>query len=214
MRTPRLNRFSPFILKEMMIIGKSKLKRLLIPLLIVSLVANLYLLFIKLDFEHQNRSHNQSQVRHISTYGENLVEHAEEFIRLSESENTEEARQLRFDSWRIVEGEQRSIRLHLVSIQPHYMGELESKWSLLQYSLLRVDNMLHALTMKFLKQGSYAINAEELEKLQAAVAIYKRIHEEVEKGSNHPVLVIDELTELMHLIDPSYSYALEPSGDH
>lgn len=104
--------------------------------------------------------------------------------------------------------------VHLVSIQPQYMEELESKWSLLQYSLLRVDKMLHALTMKFLKQGSYAINAEEMEKLQAAVTIYKRIHEEVESESDHPELVIDELTELMHLIDPNYSYALELDVDH
>jgi hypothetical protein len=46
------------------------------------------------------------------------------------SEDTEDARERKFDSWRIVAGEQSSIRLHLVSIQPQYMGKLESKWSL------------------------------------------------------------------------------------
>jgi hypothetical protein len=74
--------------------------------------------------------------------------------------------------------------------------------------------MLHAMNMKFLEQGSYALNAEDMGKLQAAVAIYKRIREEIEKESGHPELVIDELTELMFLIDPSYSYALEINGDN
>jgi hypothetical protein len=143
-----------------------------------------------------------------------LVEHAEAFIRLSVSEDTEDARERKFDSWRIVAGEQSSIRIQLVSIQPRYMGGLKSKWSLLQYNLLRVDNMLHAMNMKFLEQGSYALNAEDMGKLQAAVAIYKRIREEIEKESGHPELVIDELTELMFLIDPSYSFALEINGDN
>lgn len=143
-----------------------------------------------------------------------MVENAEAFIRHSESEHTGDVREIGFDSWRVVVGEQRSISLHLVSIQPHYMGELEPKWSLLQYSLFRVDMLLHALTMKFLEQGSYAINAEELEKLQAAVTIYKRIHEEVEKESDHPELVINELTELMLLIDPNYLSVLELDGDN
>ncbi|MFF2890053.1 hypothetical protein [Paenibacillus sp. NPDC057967] len=119
-----------------------------------------------------------------------------------------------FDSWRVVAGEQRSIQLHLVSIQPRYMGELEPKWSLLQYSLFRVDMLLHALTMKFLEQDSYAVDAEELGKLQAVVTIYKKIHEEVEKASDHPELVIDELTELMLLIDPHYSSILELDADN
>lgn len=89
------------------------------------------------------------------------------------------------------------------------MGELAPKWSLLQYSLFRVDVLLDVLTMKFLEQGSYVVDAEEMEKLQAAVTIYKTIHEEMEKKSDHPELVIDELKELMLLIDPNYKHALE-----
>lgn len=198
----------------MIIIKKPKLKYLLVPLLVVSLAANLYLLFIKQDVDHQMQNQNQSHLRSISVYGENLVENAEIFIRHSESEQTGDIREMLFDSWRVVAGEQRNIQLHLVSIQPRYMGELEPKWNLLQYSLFRVDMLLQALTMKFLEQGSYAVDAKELEKFQAAVTIYKKIHEEVEKASDHPELVIDELTELMLLIDPHYSSVLELDVDN
>lgn len=200
----------------MIIIKKPKLKYLLVPLLVVSLAGNLYLLFIKQDFNHQmqNQNQNQRHLRSISVYGENLVKNAETFVRHAESEQTGDVRQMLFDSWRVVVGEQRSIQLHLVSIQPRYMGELEPKWSLLQYSLFRIDMMLHALTMKFLEQDSYVVDAEELEKLQAVVTIYKKIHEEVEKASDHPELVIDELTEPMLLIDPHYSSILELDADN
>jgi len=198
----------------MIIIKKPKSKYLLVPLLVASLAANLYLLFIKQDVDHQMQNQNQSHLRSISVYGENLIENAEIFIRHSESEQTGDIREMLFDSWRVVAGEQRSIQLHLVSIQPRYMGELEPKWNLLQYSLFRVDMLLQALTMKFLEQGSYAVDAKELEKLQAVVTIYKKIHEEVEKASDHPELVIDELTELMLLIDPHYSSVLELDVDN
>ena len=196
----------------MIIIIKPKLKNLLALLLIVSIAANLYLLFIKQDFDHQMLNQNQSHLRSISVYAENLVDNAETFILHSKSEQTENVREMLFDSWRVVVGEQRSISHHLVSIQPRYMGELEPKWSLIQYSLFRVDMLLHSLTLKFLEQGSYTVDAEELKKLKAAVTIFKKIYEAVERASDHPELVIDELTELMLLIDPHYSFALKNLG--
>jgi hypothetical protein len=155
---------------------------------------------------------NQNHLRSISIYAENLVEKAETFIQHSESEQSEVGREILFNSWRIVVGEQRSISHHIVNIQPHYMGDMEAKWSMLQYSLFRVDMLLNALTMKFLEQGSYAVSTEEFVQLQAVIMIYNKIHEEAEKASKHPELIIDELTEPILLIDPYYSSILKEHG--
>ncbi len=72
--------------------------------------------------------------------------------------------------------------------------------------------LLNALTMKFLEQGSYTVTTEEFKQLQAVITIYKKIHEEEEKASKHPELIIDELTEPILLIDPYYSSILKEHG--
>lgn len=89
------------------------------------------------------------------------------------------------------------------------MKEQKSEWELLQYSLLRIDGFLNSLNNKFLEQGSYALNKEEIEQLKAVSTIYKRIYEEVKKESDNPALIIDSLSKEMMIIDPYYSGTLE-----
>src|SRR5690606_8738935 len=95
---------------------------------------------------------------------------------------------------------------------PQYMGKMEPQWSLLQYSLLRVDEFIYGLTIKFMEQGSHSINHEETEKLKAVATVYKEIREEVKKQSDHPELIINSLIEQMKIIDDHYSTSLERIG--
>jgi hypothetical protein len=93
------------------------------------------------------------------------------------------------------------------------MGDLESKWDLLQFSLLRIDSLLLSLNSSFLEKGSYSISKEEREKLKAVIAIYRNIHEAVESETEHPVLVMDSLTEQMTIIYDRYADILEQLKD-
>lgn len=143
-----------------------------------------------------------------------MAENAEAFILISNEDKSEDVLQNQYHHWRIVNGEQRSINLQLANVQPHYMGKQKPIWSLLQYCLFRVDSVLDGLSLKFLEQGSYTLTTEEMEKLQAVITIYKKIHEKVELRTEQPVLVVYELTDLMFLIDPNYSYVMDLRKDN
>ena len=190
-----------------------KLKgRLLIVLLAISIMFN-FMFYIEHKHEiNQKREHNERDLETISTIGENLATRLDQFLNDmngSEDHDQEELHLLLTDSWRVVLGESVNTRDYLARISPHHMESLESKWSLLQLSLFRTSDFLRHLNTKFLEQGTYDITDEEIEQLKAVVEVYRKIYEEVESESVNPVLVIDELTEPMMLIDPSYALVLD-----
>lgn len=188
---------------------KLNIKSFLILFLVISIAYSFYMHQKYNQFIHQSQSKNQTSLWIISVSGENLAERLDDFLQHSLAVDDEEVKGILDNSWRIVLGESRQIRLHLGVMSPQYMGELEPQWGLLQYSLLRIDDLLQGLTINFLEQGSYSLNNEEIEKLKAVATIYKKIHEAVKNESNNPELVIDSLTEQMMIIDHHYSETLE-----
>lgn len=184
---------------------KIKKKNLLILILVISLMFNFYSYYNHYFYINQQQSQNQSDLSTISVIGKNLAERLEEFLSYSHESDKKEL----FNAWRIVIGENHSIHFTLAGISPHSMKEQKSEWELLQYSLLRIDGFLNSLNNKFLEQGSYALNKEEIEQLKAVSTIYKRIYEEVKKESDNPALIIDSLSKEMMIIDPYYSGTLE-----
>jgi hypothetical protein len=190
-------------------VKKPKIRNLLLLLLVISITYNFYMHHKYNQNIHQKQSQNQTDLWAISVSGENLAERLEDFLNYSHGVDNEEVQGQLVNSWRIVLGESRSILFSLGRVDPQYMEELEPKWSLLQYSLLRIDDFLHSLNIKFLEQSSYSINNEETEKLKSIVTVYRKIHAEVKNESDNPELVIDSLTEQMMIIDNNYSATLE-----
>ncbi|RIX59223.1 hypothetical protein D3P08_03445 [Paenibacillus nanensis] len=188
---------------------KPKIKSLLLLLLVIAIASNLYMHHKFNHFIHQKQSQNQTDLWSISVSGENLAKRLEDFLQHSHEADNEEVKEILDNSWRVVLGESQSIRFYLGRVSPQDMEELAPRWSLLQYSLLRIDDFLHGLNFNFLEQRSYSINNEEVEKLKAVVTTYKKIHEAVKNKSEHPELVIDSLTDQMMIIDHHYASILE-----
>ncbi|MCR8658793.1 hypothetical protein [Paenibacillus endoradicis] len=188
---------------------KPKMRNLLVLLLVLSITYNFYMLYDNKHSIKQEQRRNQSGLGFISILGKNIAGRLEEFLDHSHEVGNEEAREILFNSWRIVQGESRSISTELTIMSPRYMGDLAPKWSLLQYSLIRIDQFLYGLDLKFLEQRSYSINDEETEKLKAVITVYTKINEEVNKETENSVLVIDSLTEQMKIIDEYYATTLE-----
>jgi len=107
-------------------------------------------------------------------------------------------------------GESNNIGFHLGRMSPHNMDNMEPMWSLLQYSLLRVNALLLAINFDFLERGSYSLSMEEKEKLEAVVAIYRSIRKDVDDYDDPQLeLIMESLTEHMIMIDPHYEEARE-----
>jgi len=161
---------------------------------------------------NQKRELNVRDLKTISDIGENLSTRLDQFLNYRNGIEVQDQKELHLlltDSWRVVLGESINIRDYLARISPYHMKSLESKWSLLQFSLFRTNDFLRHLNIKFLEQGSYDLTDEEIDQLRAVVEVYRKIYEEVESESISPVLVIDELTEQMMMIDPNYALVLE-----
>ena len=188
---------------------KPKMRNLLVLLLVASITYNFYMFYDNKHSIKQEQRRNQSGLGFISVLGKNIAGRLEEFLDHSHGVENEESREIMYNSWRIVQGESRSVSTELSIMSPRYMGELEPKWSLLQYSLIRIDQFIYVLNLKFLEQRSYSINDEETEKLKAVITVYTKINEEVNKENYNSVLVIDSLTEQMKIIDEYYAMTLE-----
>lgn len=190
-------------------VKKPNIRNILLLLLVISMIYN-FSMYIKYNhFIDQLQRQNQSSLWSISVSGENLAERLEEFLNHSHESDNEEIQEILYNSWRVVQGESRSNHFDLGRMNPYYMKDSASKWSLLQYSLIRIDELLYGLNIDFLEQGSYSINNEETEQLKAVISVYRKIYEEVKSESDHPELVIDALTEEMKIIDLYYSQTLE-----
>lgn len=187
----------------------SIMMKCMIVLFVISVLGNLYMSLSIYDTSRHLNKQNNDHLSNITFYSENLNAQLERFLEQSSYINDEENKDILYDLWRIVEGERGSIRDHSISII-HYNAEkeLRTEWSLMQYSLIRVDAFLKRLTLKFLKQGNYVINGEEEEQLRAVIDIFSKLQESVQDNEK-PVLIIDSLTEPMMLIDPNYITTLE-----
>ena len=157
----------------------------------------------------QKQRQTQSALRFISVLGENIAGRLEEFLDHSHGVENEEDRAILFNSWRIVQGESRSVNSELARMSPYEMGGFETKWSLLQYSLIRIDYFLYGLNLDLLETRSYSIDDEEREKLKAIITVYQKIHKAVNSENVNSVLVIDSLTEEMKIIDDYYETTLK-----
>ncbi|WP_340872597.1 hypothetical protein [Paenibacillus sp. PL2-23] len=182
---------------------------ILMLLLVISIAANGYLLFDKQFNKRQIQEQNRTQLWSIAVSGDNIANHAETFLLHAGRERDAAAQEQLKESWRIMTGELSSIQFHLGTWRVHDMEEHSRQWSLLQVSLLRVGNALNGMTTKFLEQGYISLNDKEADQIQAAAEIYRRMAQEVQSEAAHPELVIEELTEPMLLLDPSYSYILD-----
>lgn len=177
-------------------------------MLAISLVINFYFYTKYRDTVSQKRQQNDSMLWSIAVSGNNLANRLEHFLsstQQSEVENNEELHAQLTDLWRIVLGESRNNRFDLARITSPVLGKSETKWELLQLGLLRTCDLLDWLNIKFLEQGTYDLTAEEIEQLEAVIKVYQKIHEEIKSESDHPELVIDELTEQLIIIDSNYA---------
>lgn len=193
-------------------VKKRTIKNLVLLVLIMSVTYNFYMYLKYNNTMHQKQSQNQTDLKTISANGNNLAERLEDFLDNSDRVDSEEIQGVLFNSWRIVISESQSIHFFLGRVSPQDMKQFDRKWSLLQYSLIRIDEFLLGLNIKFLDQGNYSVNNEETEKIKAVVTIYRKIHEEINNKSDNPVLVIDALTEQMKIIDQYYPATLETIG--
>lgn len=191
---------------------KPKLRNLLIVLLAISIVFNFYFYIKYNDTIRHKRQQNDSAIWSISVSGNNLANRLESILNYTqqiEVENNDEMHTILTDLWRVVLGENRSNRFDLGGISSPILGKSEPKWNLLQFSLFRICDLLDRLNIKFLEQGTYELTVEEIDQLKAVVEVYRKLYEEVESDSINPVLVIDELTEQMMMIDPNYALVLD-----
>ena len=192
------------------------LRILLIFLLLISVLINISYYMEDKHAVSQKRWHSEQDLEFIALVGNNLANHLENFLNYSieavtdqDIESNEERHLLQTDMWRVAHGESNNISYYLARLSPHLMKDLRPKWSLLIHSLHRVNGILSGLNTDFLAQRSYDISDEKAEQLDAIIMVYRKLYETVESGAPYPVLVIDELTEQMMIIDQNYAEIVE-----
>lgn len=173
----------------------------------------IYSIYIHLEYRSyikKSIDRNYDMLWSISHKGSNLADRLEEFIHLPfEKEEISEVKNELYNNWRIVNGESRSIHSHVFAISSLHTGDAASDWSLLQYSLFRVDEFIYITTLKFLEHQTYAISSEEKEKMKAVIAVFRSISEEKDMNIEN---ILQSIKEPMHIIDEHYSNTLERIG--
>ncbi|OUS69573.1 hypothetical protein B1748_30880 [Paenibacillus sp. MY03] len=176
----------------------------------------IYSIYIHLEYRqnlNQIQDRNDQIFSFISVAGNNLANRLTEFVQLPiEQENSSEVKKELYNNWRIVRGESKSIHSELQAISTVHMRKEASDWSLLQYSLFRVDGFIDGMTNKFLEQHSYAISSEEKKKMEAVITIYKTIHAESEDELVDLENILLSIKEPMLVIDDYYQITLERVG--
>ncbi|GAE93637.1 hypothetical protein JCM21714_2737 [Gracilibacillus boraciitolerans JCM 21714] len=173
----------------------------------------LYSMYIQLEYRgyiKQERERNYQSLKIISDHGNNLAGRLEEFVHLPTEEDEVESEL--YNNWRIVNGESRSIHLYLSTISTTHAGDEASDWDLLQFSLFRVDGFISGMTNKFLEDHSYPRSAQENEKMEAIISLYRTISEEIEKDTIDIESLLQAIKEDMLIIDDNYSGILERMG--
>lgn len=207
--------------REYTVIGKIKLhklskKNIVIFLILFVGVFIIYSIYIHIEYRHyisQSLDRNYQYLSSISVIGDNLANRLEKFVQLPiEKEEISEVKRELYDNWRIVNGENKSIFFYLSVISTLHTGDEASDWSLLQYSLFRVDTFIYGMTNKFLEHNSYAISSEENEKMLAVITIYKTIRAQTENKSADLEIILQSIKEPMLVIDEYYPSILEQMG--
>jgi hypothetical protein len=198
--------------------NKANLKKYLNRFLILIIgVFVIYSIYVHIEFRHyvnQSINRNYDNLSIISVTGNNLARRLEEFVHLTiEKEENSKVKSELYDKWRIVNGESRSIHSYLFAISTLHMGDEASDWDLLQYSLFRVDEFIYGMTNKFLENHSYAISSKEKVKMEAIIAVYSTISEQLEDKELVDIeIILQYIKEPMLIIDDNYSRTLEGIG--
>ena len=199
--------------------NKAKLKKYIARFLGLFIgVYIIYSIYIHLEYRHyinQSLDRNYQYLSLISGKGNNLANRLSEFVHLpiEQEEISEDVKSELYNNWRIVNGESKSIFSYLSAISTLHTGDNQSEWSLLQYSLFRVDEFIFGMTNKFLEHHSYAINSEEKEKMEAVITIYRTLRAETEKESVDLELILQSIKESMLIIDNYYQDILDQMED-
>jgi hypothetical protein len=188
--------------------AKKYFKRMLFILLVSAFV---YSIYINLGYRHfikQSQERNYAHLRSIAAVGDNSAHWLEEFVQIP-IEKEDEWKDELYNSWRVVNGESRSINSYLSAMSVFDMGEDAPDWNLLQYSLFRVDGFINGMTDKFLENQSYRMSKEETERIEAVITVYSSVSEELEKESVNVERLLESIKEPMLVIDDYYADALE-----
>lgn len=192
---------------------KKNITRFLVLFIGVFIIYSIYIHLEYRQYINQSLDRNYQQLSLISVTGDNLANKLKEFVLLSiEQEEISDLKRELYNNWRIVNGESKSIFSYISAISTLHMGDEASDWSLLQYSLFRVDGFIYEMTNKFLEHHSYAISSEENEKMEAVITIYRTIGAEAENESVDLETILQSIKEPMLVIDDNYSGTLERIG--
>jgi|GEM_PF-1033390 len=177
----------------------------------------IYSLYIQLEYRHyirQSIDRNYQMLSIISDIGDNLADRLSSFVELplEKAESSEEVKEELFTNWRIVNEESRNIDNYTSIISTMYTGDKETDWSLIQYSLFRVNGFIQGMTDKFLEQQAYVVSDEEYEKMNAVISIYRAISEMLEDESVDLEALLKSIKEPMLVIDDLYQQTLESVG--
>lgn len=177
----------------------------------------IYSLYIQLEYRHyirQSIDRNYQMLSIISDIGDNLADRLSSFVELplEKAESSEEVKEELFTNWRIVNEESRNIDNYTSIISTLHTGDLETDWSLIQYSLFRVNGFIQGMTDKFLEQQAYVVSDEEYEKMNAVISIYRTISEMVKDESVDLEALLKSIKEPMLVIDDLYQHTLERLG--
>lgn len=176
-----------------------------------------YSLYIQLEYRNyirQSIERNYQMLSDISNIGDNLTDRLSSFVQLSieQSESSVEVTDELFTNWRVVNAESRNIDNYTSIISTLHTGDLETDWSLIQYSLFRVNGFIQGMTDKFLEQQAYVVSDEEYEKMNAVISIYRTISEMVKDESVDLEALLKSIKEPMLVIDDLYQHTLERLG--
>ncbi|WP_332633150.1 hypothetical protein, partial [Halalkalibacter flavus] len=192
---------------------KKYLNRFLILLIGVFLI---YSIYVQLEYRHyvnQSIDRNYDHLSIIAVKGNNLADRLDEFIHLPiEKEEFSEVKSELYNSWKVVNGESKSIHSYLYAISTLHMGDEASDWELLQFSLFRVEEFIYGMTLKFLEHHSYTISSKEKEKMEAVIKVYRIINEETENDLVDVEIILQSIKEPLLVIDDNYSGTLERLG--
>ena len=176
-----------------------------------------YSLYIQLEYRNyirQSIERNYQMLSDISNIGDNLTDRLSSFVQLSieQSESSVEVTDELFTNWRVVNAESRNIDNYTSIISTLHTGDLETDWSLIQYSLFRVNGFIQGMTDKFLEHQAYVVSDEEYEKMNAVISIYRTISEMVKDESVDLEALLKSIKEPMLVIDDLYQQTLESVG--
>jgi len=189
-------------------------KRIVVLSIAVYIIYSLSIHFEYRNYIRQSVDRNYQMLSFISNTGDNLANRLTQFLELpiEEAETSEEITSELFNNWRIVNGESRNIDTYTSIISTLHTGDLETDWSLIQYSLSRVNGFIQGMSDKFLEHQAYVVSDEDFVKLEAVISIYRAINEELADQSVDLNALLTSIQEPMLVIDDYYQNTLKQVG--